>query len=138
MLMATLTLALPNTLLTTVGIVEKKPPLLIPFRTTKRANGPRDVEAGQMASMLRPDIKFEKNNVFKAPRLSLARPVRMRPTAEEMLKPATSAAPVLDEKPRALVYSGMKKGVTYSGNVPMAPERKTRLNVRLLNRRLTQ
>lgn len=112
MLIATLTLALPNTLLTTVGIVEKKPPLLIPFNTTKSTSGPRDVEAGQMASILSPVMRFDRNNVFSAPNLSLAKPVRMRPTAEEILKPATRAAPVLDGKLRALVYSGMKKGVT--------------------------
>lgn len=103
MLIATLTLALPKTLLTTVGIVEKKPPLLSPFSTTKTANGPRDVDAGQMASMLSAVTRLEMNNVFRAPSLSQAKPVRIRPTAEEMLKPATRPAPVLDVNPRVLV-----------------------------------
>lgn len=112
MLIAMLTLALPNTLLTTVGIVEKNPPLLIPFNTTNNARGPNDVDAGHIANILSPVMRFDRNSVLSAPSLSLAKPVKIRPIAEEMLKPATRAAPVLDGKLRALVYSGMKNGVT--------------------------
>lgn len=103
MLRATPTLALPNTLLTTVGIVEKKPPLLAPLSRTNTTKGPSVVEAGQMASMLSAVSAFDRKRAFSAPMRSLRKPVRMRPTADEMLKPATSAAPAPDENPRALV-----------------------------------
>ncbi|KAI6765429.1 hypothetical protein HG530_006499 [Fusarium avenaceum] len=49
--MAVDTRAEPNTLPTTVGIDEKKPPFIKPFRTAKTANGARVVEAGQRASI---------------------------------------------------------------------------------------
>ena len=39
-------------------------------------------------------------SVFRGPKASAARPELRRPTPEEMLKPATRAAPVLDERPR--------------------------------------
>lgn len=99
--MATDTLAEPNTFPTTVGIVEKKPPLPAPLMTTNTAKGASVVEAGQRASILRAVSINEMKRVLSAPILSHRRPQIMRPTAEEKLNPARSPAPVLVDSPIA-------------------------------------
>ena len=40
------------------------------------------------------------NSVFRGPRASAAMPELRRPAAEERLKPASRAAPVLEDRPR--------------------------------------
>ncbi|KAF6797516.1 hypothetical protein CSOJ01_12964 [Colletotrichum sojae] len=102
MLIATDTLADPNTFPTTVGIVEKKPPLETPFTMTKTTIGPRLVDAGQMASMLTADRSMDTRSTLSAPRASHSTPQQIRPTAEEKLNPATSPAPVEEESPMDL------------------------------------
>ncbi|GMF70098.1 unnamed protein product [Aspergillus oryzae] len=90
---ATDTRAEPNTFPTTVGMVEKKPPLPIPLIITKTINGPMDVETGQRISMLRALSKRDMNRVFSGPSLSLQKPHISLPTAEEKLNAATTPAP---------------------------------------------
>lgn len=136
MLMATATLTLPNMLLTAVGIVEKKAPLAAPLIATKTTSGASVVDAGQTASMVTAVSVSDTSKVLSAPSLSHAMPDPIRPNAEARLKPATRLAPTLDEKPRDLVYSGMKKGGTYRGNVPMALPTNTRSKLRDLKSRL--
>lgn len=136
MLIATATLALPKTLLTAVGIVEKKAPFAAPLITTNAISGGRDVEAGQTASMVTAVKMREMVRVLSEPSLSQAIPEPMRPKPEAILKPATSVAPTLDENPMDLAYIGMKKGGTKSGNVPRALPRNTRSKFRDLNKRL--
>lgn len=133
MLITTLTRALPNTLLATVGIVQKNPPFDSPLMTTNSASGPKVVEAGQMANMLRAVKSIDVNRTLMAPNLSQQIPQIIRPTAEDRVKPATRPAPVLDEKPRDLAYSGRKKGGTYSGNVPIAEATHIKMNLADLN-----
>jgi hypothetical protein len=96
---ATLTRAEPKTEPTTVGIVEKKPPFAAPLITTKSTSGVRDVETGQMASTLTALRRRARKRTFTGPMRSLANPHPNRPSAEEKLKPATSPAPVLAERP---------------------------------------
>lgn len=136
MLIAMATLALPKTLLTTVGIVEKNPPFEMPLTNTKNIIGPRVVDEGQMTSMLMAVNIKEMNSVFKDPNLSQAKPQPIRPKAEARLNPATRAAPVVDENPSDLVYIGRKNGGTKRGKVPKALARKTRTKVKDLKRRL--
>ena len=112
MLIAIETLALPKTLLTTVGIVEKKPPLAAPLMRTKMMSGPRECDAGQIASMLMPVKISDTMRVLTAPIRSQAKPHMIRPTADARVKPATSPAPVLEDRPDAFVYKGMKNGGT--------------------------
>jgi len=102
-LIATATLALPNTLPTTVGIVEKNPPLETPFTTTNNARGPNVVDPGQIANILTAVNAKERNSVLSAPNRSQRRPQQIRPMAEARLKPATRPAPTLDENPRDFV-----------------------------------
>lgn len=132
-LMTTLTRALPNTLLATVGIVQKNPPFDSPLMTTNSASGPKVVEAGQMASMLSAVRSIDVNKTLIAPNLSQQMPHIIRPTAEDMVKPATRPAPVLDENPKELAYRGRKKGGTYSGNVPIAEATHIKMNLADLN-----
>jgi hypothetical protein len=56
-----------------------------------------------------------------------------RPIAEEKLQAATTPAPVLGERPIAVVKRGRKKGGTKSENVPIAPATKSKLNLKSLN-----
>ena len=100
---ATDTRADPNTFPTTVGMVEKKPPLPAPLMMTKTARGARVVEAGQRASILRALSIRDRKRALSAPILSQSTPQRMRPTAEEKLNPATRPAPALVERPTALL-----------------------------------
>lgn len=136
MLIATAVLALPKTLLTAVGIVEKKAQFAAPLITTNAISGGRDVEAGQTASMVTAVNTREMVRVLSEPSLSQAIPEPMRPRPEAILKPATSVAPTLDENPIDLAYIGMKKGGTKSGNVPRALPRNTRSKFKDLNKRL--
>lgn len=133
MLIATATLALPNTLLMAVGIVEKKAPLAAPLMTTKTMSGPRAVDVGQIASIVTAVRTSDARTVLMEPTLSDAKPERMRPAADERLKPATKPAPTLAEKPSDLVYSGMKNGGTNRGNVPIALPMKMSTKVGDLN-----
>lgn len=97
---ATDTLCDPNTVPTTVGIVAKNAPLAAPFIMTKTTNGPSEPERGQITNMLRVVRNRPMKSVFRGPKASAARPDVSRPTAEEMLKPATRPAPALEERPR--------------------------------------
>lgn len=124
MAMATATRADPNTLPTTVGIVEKKPPFAAPLITTNTASGATAVDSGHSANMLKAVNMNEMKRVFSGPKTSHANPLAIRPNALAKLKPATSPAPVLDDMPRELLYSGRKNGGTNRGNVPIAPARK--------------
>lgn len=126
--MATDTLCEPNTLPTTVGIDEKKPPFAAPLTTTKNARGPRPVDAGQTANRVMALMNRQKKRVFREPNLSQSRPLRTLPTADDMLKPAKSPAPVEVERPMDALYNGRKKGGTSSGNVATAPAAKTTEN----------
>ena len=112
MLMTTATLILPKTLLTTVGIVEKKAPLAAPLITTKTISGASVVDAGQTASMVMAVKLNDTSSVLSEPSLSHAMPDPIRPNAEARLKPATRLAPTPGENPMDLVYIGMKKGAT--------------------------
>ena len=118
----------PNTLLTTVGMVEKKAPLAAPLMTTKTMRGASVVEVGQIASIVTAVRTSEIKTVLSEPSLSLVTPERIRPKAEARLKPATNPAPMPDEKPMDSAYSGIKKGATKRGNVPIALPINTRTN----------
>jgi hypothetical protein len=98
--MATLTLLDPNTLPTTVGIVEKKPPFAAPLIITNRINGPSEFDTGQIANILNALKNKDRSRVFTGPIKSQRKPQHRRPTAEEKLKPATSPAPAEGERPR--------------------------------------
>lgn len=93
------TLAEPNVLLTTVGMVAKNPPFDAPFTTTKTAKGASEVEAGHRVSILIAVSIRETISVFKGPKTSQKWPQMMRPTADAKLNPARSPAPVLDDNP---------------------------------------
>lgn len=136
MLIATATLALPKTLLTAVGIVEKNAPFAAPLIMTKAISGGSDIDAGQTASMVMAVRMSEMVRVLSAPSLSQAIPEPIRPKPEAILNPATSVAPTLEENPIDLAYNGMKKGGTKSGNVPRALPRNTRSKFKDLNKRL--
>ncbi len=96
---ATDTLADPKIFPITVGMVAKNPPFAAPLTTTKSAKGARVVEAGHRASILTALRKKDIKRVFKGPSLSQRNPQKIRPTADEKLKPARRPAPVLDERP---------------------------------------
>lgn len=129
-LIATATLALPKQWLTAVGIVEKKAPFAAPLITTNTTIGASVVDCGHTAMLVTAVRISDANTVLRDPSLSDMTPEPMRPNADARLKPATSPAPVLDEKPRDLVKRGMKKGGTKRGNVPMALPKKTRTKVK--------
>lgn len=133
MLIAIATRALPKTLPTTVGIVEKNPPFDTPLIKTKAIMGARVVDAGHIASMVIAAKMSERNSVLRDPSLSQASPQAIRPKADARLKPATNPAPVVDENPSDFVYNGRKKGGTNNGNVPTALAKKTRSKVNDLN-----
>lgn len=126
----------PKVFPTTVGIVEKNPPLAIPFTITKTINGPKDVDTGQIASMLTALSSRDMNKVFSGPTKSLQSPHSSLPSAEEKLNAATTPAPVLDDMPSEAVKSGKKNGGTRSGNVAIAPIANKSTNRMSRNRRL--
>jgi hypothetical protein len=97
---ATLTLLEPNKLPTTVGMVEKNPPLAAPLMITKRIRGPSEFDTGQMASILKALSNKERSRVLTGPMKSHSNPQQSRPTAEEKLNPATRPAPADGERPR--------------------------------------
>lgn len=133
MLIAMATLALPNTLLIAVGMVEKKAPLAAPLMTTKAMSGPSSVEVGHIARKVMAVKTKDTRTVLIEPTLSEAKPERMRPAAEDKLKPATKPAPTLGVKPSDLVYNGRKNGGTNKGKVPIALPTKMSTNVGDLN-----
>lgn len=114
-------------------MVEKKAPLAAPLMTTKAMSGPSSVEVGQIARKVTAVKTKDTSTVLIEPTLSEAKPERMRPAAEDKLKPATKPAPTLGEKPSDLVYSGRKKGGTNRGKVPIALPTKMSTNVGDLN-----
>lgn len=97
--MATDTLWDPNTLPTTVGIVEKNPPFAAPLRTTNATKGASVVEAGHKASIVMALINKEINKALSDPILSQRKPQSILPAADERLKPANRPAPVDEDKP---------------------------------------
>lgn len=128
-LITTATLALPNTLLTTVGIVEKNAPLAAPLMITNTIMDVSVVLVGHIARFVIEVRTRLATMVFRDPSLSDMTPLAMRPTADASENPATSPAPTLAGKPMLVVYMGMKKGGTKRGKVPMADPMKTRLKV---------
>ena len=74
--------------------------------------------------MLRELRNSTRKSVFNAPILSLIYPVVTLPIADAILYPATSAAAMLDDSPRDVLYNGRKKGGTKIGKVATAPARK--------------
>ena len=99
MLSAMLTFELPNTWPATVGMSEKNPPAAKPLTIEKAISGERDVETVQRANMLIVLRNNEAVNVLRGPILSLRKPDMILPIADEKLKPATSAAPVAEDRP---------------------------------------
>ena len=95
---ATLTLALPKTLLATVGMVAKKPPFAAPLIITKAMSGPNEVETGHRTNILTADVINARKSEFKGPIRSQSNPEKSLPTAEEKLKPATRPAPALEAR----------------------------------------
>src|SRR4051812_14336662 len=93
---ATDTLAEPNTLPTTVGMVAKNPPLAIPLMITKTINGPKESETGHSTNALSALNSKDENTVFRGPILSQLKPQSRRPIADEKLNAATRPAPTLD------------------------------------------
>jgi hypothetical protein len=67
---ATPTLAEPNTLPTTVGIVEKKPPFPAPLMITNAMRGARVLDTGHNASILIALSSSEMRRVFSGPKRS--------------------------------------------------------------------
>jgi hypothetical protein len=119
-----------------VGIVLKNPPFPAPLVITKRTNGPRELETGQIINMLNAlNIKAMKS-VLTGPMASDRKPKHNRPTAEEKLNAATRPAPAEAESPRELLYNGRKNGGTKRGKVAIAPARKRVVNLRFLKRLL--
>lgn len=134
--MATVTLADPKRLPTTVGIVEKNPPFAIPFTILNIVSGARVVDTGQTASMLIAARLRARNRALRGPILSHSIPLKILPAADAKLKPANRPAPVAEFRPIALAKRGMKNGGTRRGNVPIAPAIKTKTKLGSLNRRL--
>jgi hypothetical protein len=75
----------------------KKPPLLIPLIIQKRTSGAREVETGHRTSRLKALAMSDAARELRGPSLSPMKPVSILPTAEEKLKAATRAAPMLEE-----------------------------------------
>ena len=109
-------------------MVAKKPPFEAPLMITKRTRGPKDFENGHIRNKLIMVENSTMHSVLKAPKLSAARPVKRRPTADEILKPERRAAPRPGENPREALKSGIKKGGTIRGNVAIMPTRNIILN----------
>lgn len=130
------TLADPNVLPTTVGMVEKNPPFAMPFTITNTIKGPKEVETGQMISILSALNSSDMNSVLRGPTKSLKSPHSNLPSAEEKLKAATTPAPVLDDIPSEFVKSGRKNGGTNRGNVATAPIAKRSTKRMSRNKRL--
>lgn len=90
----------PKTFPTTVGIVAKNPPFDAPLMIEKMIRGASEFETGHSASMLRALTDKAMNSAFNGPIQSQARPLKIRPTAEEKLKEAMRPAPAAEENPR--------------------------------------
>lgn len=117
-------------------MVAKNPPFAMPLMITKTISGAREIETGQRTSMLNAVSKRERNSVFRGPSLSLLKPQRSRPNADEKLKAATRPAPALELRRRELAYRGKKNGGTKRGNVATAPAIKSTTNRMSRNSRL--
>jgi hypothetical protein len=120
---ATDTLADPKTLPTTVGMVEKNPPLATPLIMTKSIKGATVFANGHNTSILSALVNRDSNSVLTGPIKSLKIPQPTRPTADAKLNPATKPAPALAERPNDTLYKGKKKGGTKRGKVAIAPAR---------------
>ena len=108
----TLMFADPKRWPTTVGNMDTMPPTVNPEMRTKTMTTPRVLANGQITNMLVPSSAREVTRTLREPTLSLMKPEAMRPTAEEALKPATSPAPVLLERPIDSAKVGMQYGGT--------------------------
>jgi hypothetical protein len=80
-------------------MMEKKPPLDNPLMIEKANRGANVVENGHIASIERAVMSNDTNRVFTAPIMSHIWPQRIRPTADEKLKAANSAAPTRELSP---------------------------------------
>ena len=110
--MVTLMFAEPKRWPTTVGNMETIPPTVYPEMRTKTTVTPRVLANGQITNMLVPSRARHVTRTLRDPTLSLMKPEAMRPTAEDALNPATSAAPVLLERPIDSAKVGMQYGGT--------------------------
>jgi len=106
--MVTLMFAEPKRWPTTVGNMDTIPPTVNPEMSTKRIVTPRVLANGQMTNMLVPSSAREVHRTLMGPTLSLMNPEVIRPTADAALKPATSPAPVLLERPIDSAKVGMQ------------------------------
>lgn len=88
------------------------PPTVNPEIRTKRIVTPKVLANGQITNMLVPRSAREAQRTLRDPTLSLMKPEAMRPMAEDALKPATNAAPVLLERPMDSAKVGMQYGGT--------------------------
>ena len=86
------------------------------------------LEIGHNVSILMVLRLSARKSVFKGPKRSHKKPLPILPTAEARLKPATRLAPTRGDKPSEALYRGRKNGGTKSGNVAMAPAKKSMEN----------
>lgn len=96
--------------------------------------GPRVVDTGHNTSILTELSSSEMRRVFSGPKRSLMNPQARRPTADEKLKPATSPAPALGERPSEALYNGRKNGGTKRGKVATTPVRNRTVNLKFRKR----
>lgn len=101
---------------------------------TNTMRGPRVVDTGHNASILTELSTNERRRVFRGPKRSLMNPQARRPTADEKLKPATSPAPALGERPSEVLYNGRKNGGTKRGKVATTPVTNRTVNLKLRKR----
>lgn len=92
------------------------------------------MDTGHNASILTELSTNDRRRVFSGPKRSLMNPQARRPTADEKLKPATSPAPALGERPSEALYNGRKNGGTKRGNVATTPVRNKTVNLKLRKR----
>lgn len=116
--------------------MEKNAPFPIPFMMMKTTSGARDVDTGQIASMLNALRTIEMKRAVTGPIASHRNPQLTRPTAEERLNVANSTEAVVAEIPNDKAYSGMKKGGTSKGNVAIPVPKNNKTNLGSLNKAL--
>lgn len=88
---------------------------------------------GQSTSKAKPLLIIAMMRALTGPMRSANWPNKTRPSAEERLKPETSAAEDIVDRPNSFPYSGRKKGGTMSGRVAMADAMKMVVNRTSLN-----
>lgn len=126
----------PYTCPTTDGIVEKNPPLPIPFMMINNTKGASESDTGQIANMLSALVMVAMNIEVTGPILSPNWPKPILPKAEERLNMAKSVDPVLVDRCMEEAYNGMKKGGTSNGKVAIPDPKKRRRNLGSSNRAL--